>query len=169
MFLGEGRMKEIAQVVDNLLLITGLEFPKNSIMDLAEKLGIEYTLGTIDKNVSGIIFYDGNLPQIVVNESDVPVRQQFTLAHEIGHCVLGHIRKGELCFRDENFIYGDSEDERTIKESEANYFAGYLLVPTNKLKWAIKKAFWDVSLVARFFGVSEGVICNRLKFEGIEA
>jgi predicted transcriptional regulator len=163
MFLSREEKESINDTIDGLLVGTGLDFPKNTVMELCRKLGIQYTLGELEPNISGLIIYEnmtGSLPKIVVNQNDAPVRQQFTLAHELGHFVLGHVKKGVL-FRDTNFTFG--EDEETRQETEANYFAGTLLVPIEKLKWALNMSQFNLEVVARFFGVSAAVINCRLR------
>lgn len=71
---------------------------------------------------------------IVINDAQPIERQRFTMAHELGHFVLGHFSKKDL-------------DEDT-KEAEANFFAARLLAPNwaiNRLKskdvWSISSAF----------------------------
>lgn len=66
---------------------------------------------------------NGLVHTIVVN-SDMPkVRQRFTLGHELGHIWLEHLHDPD---RDEN-----------VEESEANFFASYLLAPTPVVNMAL--------------------------------
>lgn len=68
-----------------------------------------------DKDVYGFTVYDKKNSRFVIYIDDVYAginKQRFSVAHEIGHIVLGHGK-------------GDPEEE----EIEANYFAGYLLCP----------------------------------------
>lgn len=70
------------------------------------------------KDVYGYTFFDFNRSEYVIYYDDVNAgrnKQRFSVAHEIGHIVLGHIEKGI-----------ENSDEA---EKEANYFAGYLLCP----------------------------------------
>jgi Zn-dependent peptidase ImmA (M78 family) len=63
---------------------------------------------------------------IGVNSSHAPVRQRFTIAHEIGHLIM---HKGTPVFVD-RLIRVDRRDGTTSKqERDANAFAAELLMP----------------------------------------
>ncbi len=75
-----------------------------------------------------LAFYDTDDAMIYLNEDGQPItRSRFTFAHEIGHHRLhahlkeNHFRKVTL----KNDLYAPQDP----KEVEANYFAGYLLMP----------------------------------------
>lgn len=59
---------------------------------------------------------------IFVNENDEPERQRFTIAHELGHILLGHVGKYQLVNRE------PSADDNPIEQA-ANVFAVRLLAP----------------------------------------
>ncbi len=67
---------------------------------------------------------------IIVNSGHAPVRQRFTIAHELGHLLLHrysqlHADAGfKVRFRDENSSLGSIREE-----IEANQFAAELLMP----------------------------------------
>ncbi|MBO5577772.1 MAG: ImmA/IrrE family metallo-endopeptidase [Bacilli bacterium] len=70
------------------------------------------------KDVYGYTFFDQSKMEYVIYYDDVNAgrnKQRFSVAHEIGHIVLGHIDEGN-----ENSLES---------ECEANYFAGYFLCP----------------------------------------
>lgn len=70
--------------------------------------------------IIGFSLYDAACPVIVVKKQDGEVRQSFTLMHELGHLLLHKASSID----DEH----DLQSHRG-RESEANTFAGYLLVP----------------------------------------
>jgi Zn-dependent peptidase ImmA (M78 family) len=71
---------------------------------------------------------------IIVNSEQAPVRQRFTMAHELGHLLLHrysqpHADAGfKVRFRDENSSLGSIREE-----IEANQFAAELLMPETLL------------------------------------
>ncbi|MDO8263470.1 MAG: ImmA/IrrE family metallo-endopeptidase [Gallionella sp.] len=74
--------------------------------------------------ILGFSLYDVACPVIVVKKQDWDTRQTFTLMHELGHLLLHKT--------------SSIDDERDLEshrghESEANAFAGYLLVPDSFL------------------------------------
>lgn len=88
-------------------------------------------------------------------------RYRFTVAHELGHCCLGHIPEGNstvhLSYRQEN-----SDDER---ETAANIFAGQLLIPKDALEKVIEQLILpSVQTLAEVFAVSSNVMYERLKY-----
>jgi Zn-dependent peptidase ImmA (M78 family) len=77
------------------------------------------------KNVSGFFDYTENA--IFVNKEEYPLRQTFTIAHELGHKVLHEdwAKSSDYCvlLRDSDYDAGEPH------EKEANAFAAHLLVP----------------------------------------
>lgn len=61
------------------------------------------------------IFYSGSTPE---------ARQRFTIAHEIGHIVLGHVGEGKYTIMNREPSLRDSADE-----TQANQFAARILAP----------------------------------------
>lgn len=81
--------------------------------------------------------YDINAPTIVINITNAPVRQRFTMAHELGHLVLdwGWNLKKEVSYKpdylDNVISYrGKIYDEI---EQKADEFAAAFLIPKTKL------------------------------------
>ncbi len=71
-------------------------------------------------------------------------RDRFTLAHEIGHLLLGHGKYLKAEWRDDadnDSIEGIHDDGTALKrmETQANYFAACLLMPRERLR----KAFYE--------------------------
>lgn len=61
---------------------------------------------------------------ILYNENKIEERQNFTLAHELGHYFLQHLKQGSLIDSEESLTKNNDE-----KECEANYFASNFLLP----------------------------------------
>ncbi len=64
----------------------------------------------------------GGKPYIFVNNKAYEPRQRFTVAHELGHILLGHVGKYELVNRE------PSSEDNPIEQA-ANIFASRLLAP----------------------------------------
>ena len=77
-----------------------------------------------DSPVLGFSLYDPRCPLIVVKKQAAETRQTFTLMHELGHVLLHKMSSID----DEADLYSGEGGE-----SEANSFAGYLLVPDENL------------------------------------
>lgn len=74
---------------------------------------------------------------------DGPLRNNFTIAHEIGHYVL-HSRMGKIA----PMIAGRKGSTRV--EWEANWFAAALLMPAGEFSEAARSVASDLQLAARF-------------------
>ena len=81
-------------------------------------------LAEVAKQVSGLTFYAGQQPVILYNDAETPQRIRFTVAHELGHLVLGHVQPGEHTRQNREPQPGDSPAEQA-----ANRFAADLLAP----------------------------------------
>lgn len=95
---------------------------------VSRKIGIKVLDCTFeDDNISG--YYDFEEKAIFVNQHEFIKRQQFTIAHELGHAVL---HEEWVKSSDYTCLYRDQliKPANDPKEQEANEFAGNLLVPT---------------------------------------
>lgn len=110
-------------------------------------------------NISG--FYDFGEKTIYVNSDEFPLRQTFTVAHELGHALL---HADWAASDDYRILLRDSGyDGNDPYEKEANAFAAHLLVPRFLLD-----RYWrnnSVESLSRLFAVSVPMIKNRLAFE----
>lgn len=84
---------------------------------------------------------DLDIRTIYVNILDPEVRQRFTIAHEIGHILLGH--EG-ISYRDpNNEQYNDLV--KRMNEVSANGFAAELLMPERLLRKALEKTMFELN------------------------
>lgn len=91
---------------------------------------------------------DNDFTVIGYNEKHPWCRRRFTIAHEIGHLLMGH-----ACNK--------QEDDGTHNETEANLFAGELLMPTKFLKKDTTKTK-DIPTLARIYLVSSHAMGIKL-------
>lgn len=68
-------------------------------------------------------------PIIYYNDSKPYSRVRFTIAHELGHCILGHLSKGKVT----NRINSEADTYSDPQEVQANVFARDLLMPATVL------------------------------------
>lgn len=78
--------------------------------------------------------YDSKKREIYINTTEPLQRQRFTIAHELGHCVLNHDGISDRLVDSNDYSFADS-----IKERAANRFATLLLMPTELLALAIEQ------------------------------
>lgn len=97
---------------------------------------------------------------IGINKHHHPVRQRFTLAHELGHYFLDHPEASAEDF-DEAETAG-----RKIYEAEADEFAAELLMPRELLKAALQESA-DIETLRTKFEVSRHVVAIQLMKHGI--
>lgn len=84
---------------------------------------------------------DLDIRTIYVNILDPEVRQRFTIAHEIGHILLGH--EG-ISYRDPNYQKYNDFIKR-MNEVNANSFAAELLMPEKLLRKALEKTMSELN------------------------
>lgn len=149
------------------------------VESIATSLGVEVVYADLGDEVSGLLISDGATAQVCVQETDPPVRQRFTIAHEIGHHFLRHqFVNGEHVHVDKgNYISqrGPRASEGLdAKEVEANQFAASLLMPSKALRRRIEQLGLagplldqHVSLLSREFEVSEQAMTIRLTSLGL--
>ena len=150
--------REVARLIHEF----GIIEPPVDPTRIARSIGVNVFFVTFEaqkQNVSG--FFDCDEGAIFVNRDEYPLRQTFTIAHELGHKVL-HERWARssdyrVLLRDSSY----SADEP--HEKEANAFAAHLLVP----RFLLDK-YWrrfSPEQLSTLFAVSVPMIKNRLSFE----
>lgn len=123
------RKKTAKQLAQKLLKDARVTEAPVSLQKIIEHLQKTYELDVqrinVGEKVSGLLVVckevDTEYATIGFNGSHPWCRRRFTIAHEIGHLLLGH-----TCNRD--------FEDGSHNETEANIFAGELLVPTNFVK-----------------------------------
>jgi Zn-dependent peptidase ImmA (M78 family) len=140
---------------------------------VAHRLELAVEAADLGENISGMIVIENGRGAIGYNETHAPVRQRFTMSHEIAHYLL-HVDnknpKSQLFIdrsvtfrRDENSSVGDD-----VKEVEANKLGAALLMPRSLVVQEIKRYDLDlddedaISLLAKRFHVSAAAMANRL-------
>lgn len=103
---------------------------------------LRFPLGAVD----GLLVMVNGLPTIGFNGDTAWVRRRFTIAHEIGHLMLGHTLD---CGID------------TDAEAEADQFAAELLMPLALLRPDYKKEP-NLETLARKYIVSQEALCWHL-------
>lgn len=110
-------------------------------------------------NVAG--FFDPETKSIFVNNEQSTNRQTFTVAHELGHYLLGH--KPDQY----GVLMRWPKGEKSLIEKEADVFAANLLVPKSMLLTVKKKYILsddDVDILAKIFAVSREMMTYRLRW-----
>ena len=106
-----------------------------------------------------IVKKQGNsLASIVINSTDIPERQRFTLAHEIGHLIArcGIAGDPEFSLMD----YRDYRKKYDLNEFFADEFAGELLMPAVPLLNEIFRT--SQYKAAAKFGVTPAAVERRI-------
>jgi Zn-dependent peptidase ImmA (M78 family) len=115
------------------------------------------------RSFSGMLIRKDGYALIGINSGEAPVRQRFTIAHELGHFFLHPQKDAFVDYRD------NSRDVmRTPREQQANMFAAALLMPGELLQKDVRP-FASVGLsedrlyaLARRYMVSEDAMRFRL-------
>ncbi|MBK6722955.1 MAG: ImmA/IrrE family metallo-endopeptidase [Acidobacteria bacterium] len=112
------------------------------VRGVAKKLGLTVKDAVLDDDVSGLLVskQGDDTTHIFVNGNDRPVRKRFTIAHEIGHFVLGHEfeASGVHVDRGMHVIPRRAKlSKAEPKEVEANQFAAALLMPSDLVHEAV--------------------------------
>ena len=102
--------------------------------------------------------------RIRVNSTDGEKRQRFTLAHELGHVLLGHVSASAPVLRDPKAK--GTPVAFDAHERDANLFAASVLMPGDAVRAAIHEGL-NLDRLARLFDVSRQAMQVRLVRLGI--
>lgn len=142
----------------------GITLAPLDIRAVVKLLGIKLSIEPLDNDISGYLSEDSGVWSIAVNSLHHPRRQRFTIAHELGHYFLH--RHHQQSFVDKKlFRNGDSNH----METEANRFAGDILMPEDLFRAFIVSSSSKVEDIAEHFGVSSMAVrvrASQLGFSG---
>ncbi|MCI5654856.1 MAG: ImmA/IrrE family metallo-endopeptidase [Candidatus Pseudoruminococcus sp.] len=96
-----------------------------SVNEITRQLGIKVIRNSqihkLRNNQRGFTAYDGNNWYIVFDDTEPIQECRFTVAHELGHILLGHMLVNDIKYR--------TFEKRDKEEQEADMFATRLLAP----------------------------------------
>lgn len=165
------RRRKIEFQVHDLLATYGITDAPVPVERIAKAQGARIFYKSLDDDMSGFIYRDQTQTVIGVNTHHAPVRQNFTIAHELGHLLL---HNQEQLHVDHTFRVrlrsGVSSQGTDEAEREANLFAATLLMPMQFLEADLSgEEYVDLldsellRALARKYGVSTEALVNRLK------
>jgi Zn-dependent peptidase ImmA (M78 family) len=141
---------------------------------VAHRLKLSVEAVALGDDVSGMLVVEGGHGAIAYNATHAPVRQRFTIAHEIAHYEL-HVKtksKGtSQLFIDRSVTFRRDATSATGNDQEevhANQFGAALLMPKGLVNQEIAKHDLDlddedaIGFLARRFNVSSAAMTNRL-------
>lgn len=142
------RYEGIKMTITDILIDYNIDTLPIDVFLLAKRMGIivlKYSEFSIDEQVKiisasndgmSLYSYKNKCYYIIYNDDMYESRIRFTIAHEIGHIILGHVESNEET------------------ESEADFFARNLLVP---LCMIIHNDITDYKVITVMFDVSTSV------------
>lgn len=146
-----------------------LSIPVDPVV-LANRLGIRVSNAVFsDTSLSGMIAKRGDKKSLLVNDNDSIERKRFTIAHELGHCLLHLEGEGEFVDSTTNLFRTEGttqEGQSYYQEVEANAFAAALLMDAELVKQVWVKCR-SLQTMARIFMVSESAMGIRLNTLGL--
>ncbi|GGN92044.1 hypothetical protein GCM10011579_089400 [Streptomyces albiflavescens] len=128
--------------------------------------GVDVALSPLGTQTDGLCIHGDGVALIVASTDFSQGHVRFTLAHELGHHLLGDPR--DVINEGERDMFADNLQERRV-----NAFAGHLLMPEEgireTLKWLSAGRVTERSLVALMeqFGVSLGALVYQLCVMGL--
>jgi Zn-dependent peptidase ImmA (M78 family) len=158
---GRPNYSRVKREAKRLLTTFGFAEPPVDPVQIARSLGTSVHFVRFSERSSDVSgFYDAVENAIYVNAEEYPLRQTFTVAHELCHSLLhkewAASSEYKILLRDQ------AANDNDPYEKEANAFAANLLVPREFLDRYISLTPEQLS---RLFAVSVPMIKNRLAFE----
>jgi Zn-dependent peptidase ImmA (M78 family) len=143
------------QVAENALRDLGIAEPPISIGDLVASLFIPVRPVNLPAFFTAATIYEDGLPVFVVNFAKAEIERRRALAHMLGHILL-------LLADGENAFPRADPDHH-----DADLVARELIMPTALVLEQARMWFNDYRYLARLFGVTEGVMLDRMRELGL--
>lgn len=139
------------QVAEDALKLIGVREPPVPIDDVVASLCIPVRMVSLPAFFTGATIYEDGLPVMVLNSERPEIERRRALAHMLGHVLL--------LLADET----DSFPRYNPDHSDADKVALELIMPTSIVKEQAGMWFNDYRYLSRLFGVTEGVMLERLR------
>jgi len=143
-------IEEFGVCLPEHIRVRDIAFAKNAVV-------IERPL----KNAAASIVKAGSNATIRISPTDSDERKRFSIAHELGHLLMGHVTSIKKICSDDDMRNWYQKD----KESQANFFASELLLPSPMMKKRcdVEKVNFDpIKLIAKEFRTS--LTATAIKF-----
>jgi Zn-dependent peptidase ImmA (M78 family)/DNA-binding XRE family transcriptional regulator len=150
------RSTQPAHAANELIEKAELRTPPVDVLGLAARCGVRVVSQRFPDHISGLLIVLDDGPVVGVNSSHPPVRQRFTIGHELGHHLLKH---SERFYVDVTESAAPGHDY--LSERAANEFAAELLMPRRMLAPAFERDSRPEGL-ASLFKVSQVAMGYRL-------
>jgi Zn-dependent peptidase ImmA (M78 family) len=159
-----------------LLARLGIQSAPTPVEKIAKALGAQVRFSPFDDELSGMVYIKDGVPIIGVYSLHHPIRQRFTIAHELGHLELHrqmitvnvHVDKSfPALMRDSKAATGTE-----LIEIQANQFAAELLMPRTLVEQSLAGRQFDIEddkpleELARKFRVSKQAVEYRIRNRG---
>jgi hypothetical protein len=147
--------------LDPQCLAEHLCVPVLTLHDLAQAApdDVRHLLGHRRDLFSAVTIYRGRRRLIVTNPAHAEARQTNSLCHELSHIVLDHEPEGPL------LNVSSGRDWDGTQEHEANWLAGWLLIPDAAAYRAARAQRTDDE-IATAYGVSLALAMWRMRMTG---
>ena len=138
------------------------------VFAIARDLGVDVIKVPMPRNISGIIRRkDHSSFEILVNSPHALVRQRFTVAHELGHCIYHRDLLGDgvgdtLAYRADDAELPPNRKIKLEHEWQANTFAANLLMPKALIETLQGQGIRSTAALADRLQVSEEALKIRL-------
>ena len=163
------RKKKIQAVVGSLLEKNQIRAVPVPVTQIARAEGAHLYFDALEGDLSGFLYREGSQATIGVNTHHAPVRQRFTVGHELGHLLLHHHDQLHVDYKFRNSQSAKGTDPEEI---EANLFAAELLMPKVFVEKDLQHTAVDLAdedlifELARKYGVSAQALAIRLSTLG---
>lgn len=135
---------------------------------IATHLGVQVFDWEFPEEVSGIFVSEGGGACIGVNQAHPHVRQRFTIAHELGHCIYANGRDLFVDFGEAEAAARREDSRQQALETRANQFAADLLMPRAWMRADVRARGLDTTMLAKRYEVSEQALWFRLLALGLD-
>ncbi len=169
------RRRKIRELVQALLVEAEITEAPVPVWEIARARGARIVPDSLEGDLSGFLYRDSAQKVIGVNTQHAPVRQNFTVAHELAHLLLHdqerlHLDRAFPTVRLRDDVSSQGVDDA---EKEANLFAAELLMPESFLRHDLAGRtaldLYDDNYIpelAQKFGVSVQALMFRLQYLG---
>lgn len=165
--MNSGTRRQINNIAETIRDVLKVKTPVNNIEEIITRInGTIKRIDILPDDAEGKIYRDGESFVIEIPRMDNPLREKFTIAHELGHLFLhmGYLTDKDIWNENENKVY--LRKEIGEMEYQAHEFAAAFLMPRSEFYNIMNENYngdgtYSMDNVADYFGVSVEAAVNR--------
>lgn len=161
--LSRKSIQDVAEQISTTVKYEGGEDLRSTVERMGGKIKVVDVWNEVDQGTGSLTVWEPGQFEITIPAHTNYLRDNFTIAHELGHYVVHYLLSEEEAGK----LYQANRYGSGRSEWEANWFAAAFLMPEEKYRTVFSEYCGDLARIAQRFGVSVSAARVRAQALGL--